>query len=80
MMPNPARDYVSLLFFAEKESDITIRLIDNMGKTVLVKTQKVAKGNNSLQLQGLSKYSNGVYSLQLFVNDEVVTEKLILAK
>ncbi len=80
IMPNPARDYVSMLFFAEKESVVTIRLIDNLGKTALLKNQKVVKGNNSLQLHGLGKYSNGVYSIQLFVNGEVITHKLVLAK
>jgi hypothetical protein len=80
IMPNPANDYVSVIFFAEKETDITIRLIDNLGKIIMLPKQKVVKGNNTLQLHGLSKYSNGVYSLQLFVNDEVVTQKLVLAR
>jgi hypothetical protein len=80
IMPNPARDYVSVVFFAEKDSEITLRLVNDLGKIVLLQSQKVLKGNNTLQLQGLNKYSNGVYSLQMFVNDEVITQKLILAK
>lgn len=79
-MPNPANDYVSVIFFAEKETNVTMRLIDNLGKIIILPTQKAVKGNNTLQLLGLSKYSNGVYSLQLFVNGEVVTQKLVLAK
>ena len=80
IMPNPANDYVSVIFFAEKETNITMRLIDNLGKIIVLPTQKAVKGNNTLQLNGLGKYSNGVYSLQLFVNGEVVTQKLVLAK
>ncbi|MEP7256590.1 MAG: T9SS type A sorting domain-containing protein, partial [Ferruginibacter sp.] len=80
IMPNPANDYVSVIFFAEKETDVTIRLIDNLGKIIMLPTQKVVKGNNTLQLQGLNRYSNGVYSLQLFVNGEVITQKLVLAR
>jgi len=81
VMPNPVTgDYVSVVFFAEKDSEITLRLINNLGKIVLMQSQKVKKGSNTLQLQGLSKYSNGVYSLQMFVNDEVLTQKLIVAK
>ena len=79
ILPNPARDYVGVIFFAEKESDITIRLIDNLGKIVLLKNQRVTRGTNTLQLNGLSKYSNGVYSLQLFINEEAVTQKIIIA-
>jgi len=80
IMPNPARDHVSMLFFAEKESEVTIRLIDNSGKSVMLQKQKVMKGNNTLQLHNLDKYNNGIYSLQLFVNGEVVTQKLVLLK
>ena len=80
IMPNPASNYVSVIFFAEKESEATIRLIDNLGKTVLLQKQRVAKGNNTLQLTALNKYGNAVYSLQLFVNGEVVIQKLVLAK
>jgi hypothetical protein len=78
--PNPARDQVSMAFFAEKESTITIRLVDNLGKTVLVQNRQVMKGNNSLQLTGLERFSNGVYSMQLFVDEEVITQKLLLLK
>jgi hypothetical protein len=80
IMPNPARDHISLIFFAEKESEVTIRLIDNLGKSVMLQKQKVMKGNNTLQLHGLDKYSNGIYSLQLFVNGEIITQKLVLLK
>jgi len=80
VMPNPAQDHVSIIFFAEKESDVTLRLIDNLGKTIVLENRKVVKGNNTLQLKGLSKYSNGFYMLQLFVNNEIVTQKIVLAK
>ncbi|HQY11589.1 MAG TPA: T9SS type A sorting domain-containing protein [Ferruginibacter sp.] len=80
IMPNPARENVSLVFFSEKESEVTIRLINNLGKTVLLQHQKAAKGNNTPQLAGLSKYASGVYSIQVFVNDEVITQKLVLVK
>ena len=80
IMPNPAKDYVFINFVAEKESEVTIRLIDNIGKTVLIKTQKVAKGNNTLILPGLNKYSSSVFLVQVFVNSEVLTQKLILIK
>jgi hypothetical protein len=80
IMPNPAQDHVAISFFAEKEMEIMIRLVDKEGKTVLRKNQKVSRGSNTLQLTGLSKYSNGIYALQLFVNEEVVAQKLVLLK
>ncbi len=80
VMPNPARDNVMLVFFAEKDADITIRLVDNSGKTVLAQKQKVLRGNNTLQLKNLNKYSAGIYMIQLLIHDELVSEKLVLTK
>ena len=80
IMPNPASDKVSVIFFSEKDDVITLRLIDNLGKIVLIKSQKIVKGINTLQLTGLNQFSNGVYSLQVFVNGEVVTQKLVIAR
>ncbi len=80
IVPNPARDHVSITFFAEKESVVTLRLIDDNGKLVLLQDQKVFKGNNTIQLTGLDKYSNGVYIIQVYVNNEVVSQKLVLLK
>ncbi len=80
IVPNPAKDKVSIAFFAEKESVVTIRLIDDNGKLVLLQNQKVFKGSNNIQLTGLERYSNGIYMIQVFVNNEVVTQKLVLIK
>jgi hypothetical protein len=80
VMPNPANEYVSIKFFTEKETEITIRLVDNLGKTVLLQKQKASKGNNIVQLNNLAKYASGVYSLQALINDEIVTQKLILSR
>ncbi|WP_462255476.1 Ig-like domain-containing protein [Ferruginibacter sp.] len=80
MLPNPANDYVSMRFFVAKESEVIIRLLDNLGKTVLIQKQKVNRGNNTILLNGLSKFTAGVYSIQIFANDEIVTQKLILGR
>jgi hypothetical protein len=80
IMPNPANDYVVVKFFVEKESEVIIKLIDNIGKTVLQYNLRASKGNNNLQLNNLTKYSSGVYTLQVMVNDEIVTKKLNLSK
>ena len=41
-------------------------------------TAKVVKGKNLILLNGLAKYSNGFYMLQVVANEELFTEKLIL--
>ncbi|MFN8250719.1 MAG: T9SS type A sorting domain-containing protein [Ferruginibacter sp.] len=79
IMPNPASNYATIRFFTEKESQVTMRLVDNIGKTVLLQQIKAGKGNNSIQLTNLNRYSSGVYSVQLVVNGETVTQKLIIS-
>jgi hypothetical protein len=80
VVTDPAKDYVAVKFFTKKKSIVTIKLIDNSGKTVLLQKQKAGKGNNVLQLSELGKYNNGIYSLQVMVSDEVVTYKLIIER
>jgi Ig-like domain CHU_C associated/Secretion system C-terminal sorting domain len=80
VMPNPASNYATVKLFVQKESEVIVRLVDAIGKTVLVQKQKVSKGNNVIQLNNLSNYNNGVYSLQVLANDEVITHKLIISK
>ncbi len=78
IQPNPASNNTAIHFYAEKESEVIIRLIDAVGKSILQQKQKAVRGNNILQLNDLSKYTNGVYSLQIMVNGELITQKLII--
>jgi hypothetical protein len=80
IMPNPAHDYAAVKFFAQKETEVTIKLIDNMGTIVFLQKQKTSKGYNTLKLNNLAKYSAGVYTMQVLVNGEVVTQKLMLVR
>jgi len=80
MMPNPAHDYVSIKLAVEKISDITVRLINSSGKLVLIHKQKVDAGNNIIQLNNLDKFSPGVYTVQIYSNEDILTEKLIITK
>ena len=49
-----------------------------MNKLPFFQTENVNKGNNTLNLSGLKKYSNGVYVVQLLVNNETLIERLVL--
>lgn len=77
-MPNPAGSEMALSFYAETAEEITIRMIDNSGKVVFMQKQKVSKGNNTIRLTNLSRFSNGAYSMQVQVNNNVLTQKFIL--
>jgi uncharacterized repeat protein (TIGR01451 family) len=80
IMPNPAKDYVTVKFFAEKESAVSIRLINSIGKTVLLQNRSASKGANSMLINNLTTYGSGMYTLQVWFNGEMVSQKLILTQ
>ncbi|MDQ6889759.1 MAG: T9SS type A sorting domain-containing protein, partial [Bacteroidota bacterium] len=80
LMPNPASENAIIKIQSEKESRAVIRLIDNIGRTIMTKQAKIFKGNNLIKLDGLDKYSNGVYHVQVLLNEEIINIKLGIIK
>jgi uncharacterized repeat protein (TIGR01451 family) len=80
VMPNPVKDFVNILFFVEKDTKVTIRLVTETGKTVLIQNYNAKKGNNTVQIKNLTIYGAGLYSLQLLMNNEIIARTLLVAK
>ena len=80
VIPNPASDHFTVTFYTPKETNVVFKLTDNIGQTVLVQNSKAAVGQNALQVNDLAKLADGVYTLQFYVNGEVVTTKVVLHK
>ena len=78
VLPNPAKSYAQVSFYADKSADVVVYIISSSGKLMEQQTAKVVKGKNLILLNGLAKYSNGFYMLQVVANEELFTEKLIL--
>lgn len=76
--PNPATTAATLVFLADKNSEANLRMFDKLGHLVLLQKKKVAAGSNSFSLTGLEKYSNGVYTVQLVVGDEIYDLPLVI--
>ena len=76
--PNPAKNLVNANFISDSKALVTVQLLDNLGKVVLVQKQAVIKGNNTISIAGLAKYANAVYTLQVILPNEVLTQKLII--
>jgi hypothetical protein len=76
--PNPAKDVVTVNFYSDKEIITSFVVNDFAGRQVLLQKQKLMKGNNVIPISNLSKLANGVYNLQVMVNNDVFTQKLII--
>ena len=77
--PNPAKDNLFIKFYAASEMEISIRLINNDGKIMMLKKQKAIKGDNNIEVNNLSRFSSGFYRLQVYIGKEMYSEKLILS-
>jgi Secretion system C-terminal sorting domain len=80
IMPNPAKDYVMVRFYATKESPVIIRLINETGKTVLVQNRNAAKGINTIMMNNLAAYGSGFYTIQVLLNNDSISQRIILTK
>ncbi|MBC7936965.1 MAG: T9SS type A sorting domain-containing protein [Rhizobacter sp.] len=76
--PNPASDVASVRFYTEREMLVTITIRDITGKLVHLQKTKALKGNNIIPLNNLVQYSNGIYHVQLMIDNDVQSGKLII--
>lgn len=76
--PNPANEVASVRFYTENETLVTLSVKDITGRVIFSQKAKAFKGNNSVLLTALSKYSNGVYNIQILIDNDLFTTKLII--
>jgi uncharacterized repeat protein (TIGR01451 family) len=80
VIPNPANSYAAVRFVMPKEGTVTISMINMFGQTVWQQNNAVVKGANTIMLNNLSRYNAGMYTVQLFINDEQLSQKLMIFK
>jgi uncharacterized repeat protein (TIGR01451 family) len=78
LMPNPAGPEMALSFYAERAEEVNIRMIDNNGRVVYTQKYKAVKGNNTIRLTNLARFSNGSYSMQVQVNSTALSQRFVL--
>lgn len=78
--PNPAISYFTLKITNAKEAVAIVKVVDMMGKTLITQTNKVMAGVNTYTFNNLSNFSAGTYSVQVIIDNQLYTDKLIVAK
>ena len=76
--PNPASESITVSFDNQLGNSIEISLIDALGRSIVSETVQ-SLGLNEFGLN-LSSISNGMYTLQLTSNNNIVTRKVIVRK
>jgi hypothetical protein len=78
LYPNPAHQNFGMKFFTEKAATVTIKVVDVVGKTTMLKTYAAKQGENDVTVD-INGWTKGVYFVQIqSANEEYETVKLIV--
>jgi uncharacterized repeat protein (TIGR01451 family) len=78
--PNPAKANAMINVQVNESQQGYLTIFDTDGKRVKTQTVRLTKGNNSISLDGLAVWPNGIYHVQVVTDKEVIKHKLIIYK
>ena len=80
LYPNPAGATLSIEYYAEKDADISIQVLNRLGQVVLSRTGKMTTGNNKTVLN-TAALPDGMYTVRFLTTGHVmIQEKFIIMK
>jgi hypothetical protein len=74
--PNPVRDKVKIGFLIDRETPITLKLVDNLGR-VIKEERKVLRKGRYLEDLDMSDQPDGVYWINMIFHREVQTKMIV---
>jgi len=76
--PNPVVNNIKVNMDINESSMIVVKLADNAGSEIMRKNTRASIGSNSIELEGTSKLTAGIYFMEVIVNsNERMAVKLI---
>lgn len=76
-LQNPFSGPLTLTVSTEKTSPLWIQLLDNTGRSVYQKKCVLGEGVEKLTLENTQGLAKGIYTLQLQVNNEMITKQVV---
>ena len=77
LFPNPTKDYLNINFISFEQENINVKVIDIIGKTVLVEKMQALQGENNFSLN-VKDLPNGTYFLEIGNGFENTVQKFIV--
>lgn len=77
--PNPAQDNINLEIGVEKGGEATLTIYNAQGGLQVSRTYKVTEGSQSFTVN-CSAWVTGLYFVNLKINDEVVSERVLIQR
>lgn len=78
-VPNPASTEVAISFESSMDKDVTIQLVDMVGRAVLEQTEQASSGPNTITLN-LQNLDNGYYLVKVLTPQGAVVQKLVIQR
>jgi hypothetical protein len=75
--PNPVDNYAIVNLYSDKPGNGMLRLIDEAGRQILIKSFTVISGNNNLTLDQLGHLPKGIYVIQVMLNNNLYNQKIV---
>jgi hypothetical protein len=75
--PNPVDNYAIVNLYSDKPGNGMLRLIDDAGRQILVKSFTVISGNNNLTVDQLGHLPKGIYVIQVMLNNNLYNQKIV---
>ncbi len=76
--PNPTADLFTLKVYAEDESELALRIIDNSGRTILRDFQTLVEGNNFFSYDVVNILNKGLFNVVIEQGNNLKVMKLIV--
>jgi Secretion system C-terminal sorting domain len=78
--PNPANAEVQLKVKVDKKAVAEIIIVDAAGKIMVKQSAQLYAGSNNIEVNNLSKLSEGFYTIRLVSGKDIYTTKLIISR
>ena len=75
--PNPTEGIFNLEISATKPKELEFVLLNSMGKTLMVKSHRIIKGNNKIVFNEIESLAAGIYFLKVKEGKSIFIKKII---
>ena len=76
--PNPFTENLNVSFTTTGNGFAQITITSINGQKIITKQTAVSKGNNNLQINGLTRLAPGMYTVQLIINGTIISNQKII--
>ena len=77
VFPTVVSDATTLQLTLSQKETVTVRVTDYNGRTVLNKQYVAQNGENSISVDGMSKFARGNYVITVYTSNEIHSQKMI---